>query len=83
MGSEQIFVAAPATGDLDGGRLSVTRQENFSPPLSLQAGIPVTVTQWAGGGGLVLNHTVCVRLDEPVDPNTNTGFDFTFPVSLT
>jgi len=83
VGSTQIFVAAPSTGGLDGGRLSLTRQENFTPPLNLQAGIPVTVTQWAGGGGLVLNHTVCVRLDEPADPNANTGFDFTFPVPLT
>ena len=81
LGGNDIFVSAPPTGDLDGGRLSTTRQENFSGPLSLQAGIPVTVTQWAGGGGLILNHTVCIRFDEPKDANT--GFDFTFPATLT
>ena len=80
VGGTDIFVSAPPTGDLDGGRLSTTRQENFSSTLSLQAGIPVTVTQWTGGGGLILNHTVCVRFDESED--TNTSFDFTFPVSL-
>jgi len=80
VGGNVIFVSAPPTGDLDGGRLSTTRQENFSPTLSLQAGIPVEVTQWSGGGGLIRNHTVCIRVDEP---NDNTGFDFTFPVPLT
>lgn len=81
VGGTDLFVSAPPTGDLDEGRLSTTRQENFSRPLSLQAGIPVTVTQWAGGGGLILNHTVCVRFDEPKDENAS--FDFTFPATLT
>ena len=53
-----LFVASPATGDEDGSRLTLTRQENFTPPIPLTAGVTYHITQWAGGGGIILNHTV-------------------------
>ena len=53
-----LFVADPASGDADGSRLTLTRQENFTPPIPLTAGVTYHITQWAGGGGIILNHTV-------------------------
>ena len=58
-----LFVAAPASGDADGSRLTLTRQENFTPPIPLTAGVTYHITQWAGGGGIIFNHTVCVQTD--------------------
>ena len=53
-----LFVANPASGDADGSRLTLTRQENLTPPIPLTAGVTYHITQWAGGGGIILNHTV-------------------------
>ena len=58
-----LFVAAPASGDADGSRLTLTRQENFTPPIPLTAGVTYHITQWAAGGGIIFNHTVCVQTD--------------------
>ena len=60
-----LFVAAPASGDADGSRLTLTRQENFTPPIPLTAGVTYHITQWAGGGGIIFNHTVCVQEQLP------------------
>ena len=56
-----LFVASPATGDTDGSRLTITRQENFTPPIPLTSGVTYHITQWAGGGGVIFNHTVSVQ----------------------
>ena len=63
-----LFVASPATGDTDGSRLTITRQENFTPPIPLTAGVTYHITQWAGGGGVIFNHTVSVQ-QEVFDSN--------------
>ena len=53
-----LFVSSPASGDADGSRLTLTRQENFTPAIPLTAGVTYHITQWAGGGGIIFNHTV-------------------------
>ena len=65
--TSDLFVSAPPTGDADGARLTATRQENFSPPITLAEGQEVFIAQWAGGGGLVQDHTVCVVGPEQLD----------------
>ena len=59
VGGTELFVADPASGDADGSRLTLTRQANFTPPIPLTAGVTVSITQWVGGGGHIINHTVC------------------------
>ena len=59
-GLSDLFVSEPATGDADGSRLTTTRQDNFTPAITLTGGVTYFITQWAGGGGLVNDHTVCV-----------------------
>lgn len=59
VGGTELFVSNPASGDADGSRLTLTRQTNFTPQIPLTAGVPYSITQWVGGGGHILNHTVC------------------------
>ena len=75
-----LFVANPASGDADGSRLTLTRQENFTPPIPLTAGVTYHITQWAGGGGIIFNHTVSVQEQPPsgeqiADALDTTGFE--------
>ena len=66
VGGTELFVADPASGDADGSRLTLTRQANFTPPIPLTAGVLYSITQWVGGGGHILDHTVCAELQESV-----------------
>ena len=66
-GGAELFSSNPASGDADGSRLTLTRQENFTPPIPLTAGAPYSITQWVGGGGHILDHTVCAEL-QGVEP---------------
>ena len=62
LGGTDIFVSSPPSGDGDGARLTLTRQENFSPSFTLIEGTTYHIGQWAGGGGLIFNHTVIFEL---------------------
>ena len=70
-----LFVANPASGDADGSRLTLTRQDNFTPPISLTAGITYHITQWAGGGGIIFNHTVSSQEQPDVEGLASTKID--------
>ena len=61
VGGTDLFVADPVSGDADGSRLTLTRQDNFTPPIPLTAGVTYHITQWAGGSGIIFNHTVCAN----------------------
>ena len=63
IGTSDLFVSSPATGETDGARITALRNSNFSPPIALEAGVTYFVEQWAGGGGLVNNHTVKILLE--------------------
>jgi len=67
VGGTEVFVSDPASGDADGSRLTLTRQENFTPPIPLTAGVTYSITQWVGGGGRVLDHAVFAEVEPDSD----------------
>ena len=67
VGGTELFVSDPASGDADGSRLTLTRQENFTPPIPLTAGVTYSITQWVGGSSRVLDHTVFAEVEPDSD----------------